>query len=91
MAAGLPVVATAWPGIVDTVVDGETGLLLPGASADLLAEKLVYLADNPVERRGLARYERLYTQRAFGERMMSILEPFVARPGQRRCLEGGER
>jgi glycosyltransferase involved in cell wall biosynthesis len=29
MAAGLPVVATDWDGLRDTVVDGETGMLIP--------------------------------------------------------------
>jgi glycosyltransferase involved in cell wall biosynthesis len=78
MAASLPVVATKWRGIADTVIEGETGLLVPEPSPDLIAEKLVYLADNPEERErlgsaGLARYEHFYTQRAFGERMIKVL------------------
>jgi glycosyltransferase involved in cell wall biosynthesis len=82
MAASLPVVATAWRGISDTVVDGETGLLVETPSPKLVAEKLSYLAENPEERTrmgaaGRRRYEQLYTQRAFGERMIRVLAPFV--------------
>jgi len=82
MAAGLPVVATAYGGIPDTVVDGETGLLVPDASPDVISEKLVWLADHPEERErlgsaGRARYERFYTQHAFGERMINVLGMFI--------------
>jgi len=82
MAAGLPVVATAWRGITDTVVDGETGLLVEEAAPALVAERLAYLAENADERRrmgaaGRRRYEQLYTQRAFGERMIEVLRPLL--------------
>lgn len=82
MAARLPVIAPAWPGIADTVVDGETGLLVPEASPEALAEKLVELAADADRRArlgaaGRLRYEQLFTQRAFGERMIQALRPFV--------------
>jgi glycosyltransferase involved in cell wall biosynthesis len=94
MAAGLPVVATAWRGIADTVVDGETGFLVDAPVPELVAEKLVYLADNREERRhmsasGRRRYEQLYTQRAFGERMVRALEPFL-RDGRAAAPEATE-
>lgn len=78
MAAGLPVVATAWRGIPDTVVDRETGFLVKEPSPQLVADRLVYLAENPDERRrmgaaGRSRYERLYTQHAFGDRMVPVM------------------
>jgi glycosyltransferase involved in cell wall biosynthesis len=82
MAAGLPVVSPAWPGIADTVVDGETGLLVGEASPDSLAEQIVHLVDRPEERArmgvaGRARYDGLYTQHAFGQRMIAVLRPFL--------------
>lgn len=82
MAAGLPVVATAWRGIADTVVDGETGFLVDKPVPELIAEKLIHLAKNSEERARMgaaaqARYERLYTQRAFGERMVRVLLPLL--------------
>jgi glycosyltransferase involved in cell wall biosynthesis len=82
MAAGLPVVSPAWPGIADTVLDGETGLLVAEASPESLAEQIVHLVDRPDERArmgaaGRARYDALYTQRAFGQRMIEVLRPFL--------------
>lgn len=82
MAAGLPVVSPAWPGIADTVIDGETGLLVAEASSNALAAQLVHLVDRPEERArmgaaGRRRYEALYTQHAFGQRMIDVLRPFL--------------
>jgi glycosyltransferase involved in cell wall biosynthesis len=47
MAAGLPVVATAVGGVAEAVVDGETGLLVPAADPDALAEALDRLVADP--------------------------------------------
>jgi glycosyltransferase involved in cell wall biosynthesis len=47
MAMGLPVVATRVMGIGELVDDGEHGLLVPPARADLLADALAQLADDP--------------------------------------------
>jgi glycosyltransferase involved in cell wall biosynthesis len=47
MAAGVPVVATAVGGIVDTVVDGATGILVPPKRIDLLAAALRQLISEP--------------------------------------------
>ena len=95
MAAGLPVVSPAWPGIADTVAHGETGLLVSQASPESLAEQIVHLADRPEERArmgaaGRARYEVLYTQRLFGERMIDVLRPFLDEGADERALVAEE-
>jgi glycosyltransferase involved in cell wall biosynthesis len=82
MAAALPVVASTWRGISDTAVDGETALLVDDPTPEAVADKLVYLAERPAERHrigiaGRRRYEQLYTQEAFGERIVALLVPFV--------------
>jgi glycosyltransferase involved in cell wall biosynthesis len=87
MAAGLPVVASAWPGIADTVVDGETGMLVPAGSPETLADRIVDLARNSDHRlrlgaAGRQRYERLFTQDAFGDRMIPLIQPFIDRAGK---------
>lgn len=50
MSAGRPVVATAVGGVPDVVVDGETGLLVPAASPEPLAEAIVALLRDPARR-----------------------------------------
>ncbi len=53
MACGVPVVATAVGGIVDTVVDGHTGVQLPPRRPDLLAEALAGLLPDAPRRDAL--------------------------------------
>jgi glycosyltransferase involved in cell wall biosynthesis/phosphoheptose isomerase len=53
MACGVPVVASAVGGLVDTVVDGVTGLHVPPRSPDRLAEALKELFADPDHRRAL--------------------------------------
>ncbi|MEV4744282.1 glycosyltransferase [Streptomyces sp. NPDC049555] len=47
MACGVPVVATAVGGHLDSVADGETGLLVPPGDASALAEAVRTLLDSP--------------------------------------------
>jgi glycosyltransferase involved in cell wall biosynthesis len=66
MTFGLPVVATRWRGLVDVVVDQETGVLVSPRNPEQLADALEWLIVNPTEaramgRRGRARYEELFT------------------------------
>lgn len=65
MACGRPVVASAVGGLLDTVVPGETGELVPPRRPDLLASVLRDLLADPVRRRrygraGLARASSVY-------------------------------
>ncbi len=46
-ASGLPVIATNIGGIVDGLIDGVTGFLVPPGNHQALAERLSYLCDNP--------------------------------------------
>ena len=57
-AAGVPVVATPVGGIVENVVDGETGLLVPPGNARALADAIVRLLDDPALARSLAERAR---------------------------------
>jgi glycosyltransferase involved in cell wall biosynthesis len=82
MAAGLPVIATDWPGIADTVIDGTTGLLLHEKNAHALARLIVELVDSPEKRArfgkaGRERYAEFYTQKAFGRRIVQVLTPYI--------------
>ena len=61
MGAGLPVVATAVNAVPDVVVAGETGLVVPPASPELLGRAIGHLLRHPAEaaRLGSAGRERL--------------------------------
>jgi glycosyltransferase involved in cell wall biosynthesis len=65
MACGVPVVASAVGGMLDTVVDGGTGVLVPPRSPDRLAAALGDLLASPGRRArmgaaGVRRVRRLY-------------------------------
>jgi D-inositol-3-phosphate glycosyltransferase len=64
MACGTPVVGTAVGGIKTTVVDGETGYLVPPHAPDVLAERLSWLHRHPhlAQRMGWAGMRRAYQQ-----------------------------
>ena len=68
MACARPVIGSAVGGIKATVVDGETGFLVPPEDAQALAEKLALLRKRPALARrmgeaGYARARRFYTWR----------------------------
>jgi D-inositol-3-phosphate glycosyltransferase len=62
MACGTPVVGTAVGGIKTTVVDGETGCLVPPNDPEALAERLAWLHRHPhiAQRMGWAGMRRAY-------------------------------
>jgi glycosyltransferase involved in cell wall biosynthesis len=62
-ACGLPVVASRLQGLVEAVLDGETGLLFEPGDARQLADRLEMLLDHPdraaeLGRRGRVRCEQ---------------------------------
>ena len=86
MAAGCSVVSTWHAAIPETVIDGETGLLVEKESVDQLAKALKKLIENPALRKkmGLAgrkRYEHHYTKDKKIENMILVfrrtLHPFA--------------
>ena len=78
-AAGVAVVATPVGGIVENVVDGETGLLVPPRDPRALAEAIVRLLDDPSLARSLAERARprvlqRYSQERMVERTLALYE-----------------
>nr|WP_314898899.1 glycosyltransferase family 4 protein [uncultured Deefgea sp.] len=47
MAIGRAVITTNVPGCRETVIDGKNGFLIPPWSSQVLAEKMIFLIDNP--------------------------------------------
>jgi glycosyltransferase involved in cell wall biosynthesis len=69
-AAGVPVVATAVGGIKETVVDGETGLLVPLRDPQALAAAIRRLLDHPDEATRLAAEARRRALERYSEEEM---------------------
>jgi colanic acid/amylovoran biosynthesis glycosyltransferase len=65
MAAGLTVVSTYHSGIPELIEDGRTGLLAPERDVGALAQKLVWIADNPGSCEELARAARRKVEEDF--------------------------
>lgn len=68
MSAGLPVVATARAALRETVIDGETGMLVPERDVSALADALRALAADPATRArmGTAARRRFEEEYSFG-------------------------
>jgi alpha-1,3/alpha-1,6-mannosyltransferase len=89
MAAGRPVIAVRSGGPLETIRDGETGLLCsgtPDAFADAIAWLLLHPEDS--ERMGTAGRDRVaahFSRRSFAERLTEVVEELAAssdrRPG----------
>ena len=83
MQFSLPVISTTVGGIPDMVTDGKTGYLIPPNNASVLAEKLVYLINNPSVResmgaQGRKLYEARFTLEKFETNMQNILSDVMA-------------
>jgi D-inositol-3-phosphate glycosyltransferase len=77
MACGLPVVGTAVGGLLDTVVDGATGLLVPPRTPDALATAMRTMAADPGRRRSMgaaasARSRAFYDWRLVASRTRDV-------------------
>lgn len=78
-AAGVPVVGGRSGGVVDAVVHGETGLLVPPEDPEAVAAALIGLLTDPAGRRrlgaaGRARVEGPLGRAAMTERILGLLE-----------------
>lgn len=78
MACGVPVVAAAVGGLIDTVVDGVTGELVPPRRPDLLAATLRRLLDDPAlcEAYGVAGMDRARSRYSWGRIAVDILRVY---------------
>ena len=86
-ALGTPVVATAAPGLVDAVRDGETGLLVPEGPADVFVARLAeavsrVLSDDALADRlsqGAVRWARRFSWDESARRMAKAVDALTGR------------
>jgi glycosyltransferase involved in cell wall biosynthesis len=84
--SGLPVIATAVPGVASVLVDGETGLVVDVDDRAAMVAAAARLLDDPSLRTTMgaaarARCEQWFTLEAVGEAWMRVLEPLLERSG----------
>lgn len=100
MACGVPVIGAAVGGIKYTVVDGETGYLIPPKEPDVLGEYLAHMFENPELLRyfgtqALKRAHRRFTWEQVVRRIAAIYEEVLAgtaeisTPARRLVMEPG--
>lgn len=82
MACGMPVVGAAVGGIKSTVVDGQTGYLVPPNNPEALAQKLALLHDSPrtAQRMGWAgmrRAHQSFTWRSVAAQIAAVYEAAI--------------
>ena len=83
MASGRPVVATTTGGIVDMIVDGENGLLVPPGDERKLAEAMARLLNDADLRARLAAGAQERVQRFTASAVVDRLEAVYARVAPR--------
>jgi glycosyltransferase involved in cell wall biosynthesis/phosphoheptose isomerase len=93
MACGVPVIASAVGGMIDSVVDGRTGVHVPPRDPDRLAEAAAALLADPDSGRacgiaGAKRVRRLYDWRRIGVQVLDVYEQVLK---GRRARGVGER
>ena len=82
LACGCPVIATENTGSPDLFTDGEAGFILPVRRADLIAERLQQLADDPALRQrlgegALSTVQRIGGWHEYGDKAMHIYRSLV--------------
>lgn len=70
--AGLPAVATSVDGTPEIIIDGVTGLLVPPANSELLAEAIIALLHDPTRRLEMGKQARAIVKKQFS--MSSVAE-----------------
>ena len=93
MACGVPVVASAVGGLTDTVVHGETGVLVPPRNADAVAKAVRQLLADGERRRelGAAGYRRVRSRYTWPKVGNSILDVYEALVQEAAVAAGGGR
>lgn len=77
MAAGRPVIASAVGGLRDTVVDGETALLVPPGSPVALRDAIAHLLAHPAERERMGEAGRERSWRFAESRILPEMEQLI--------------
>src|SRR4029453_4315348 len=94
MACGVPIVASAVGGMIDSVVDGVTGVHVPPRDPERLAGVLGELLEEPDRgaeygRAGVQRARRLYDWNRIAAATLDVYARLARRPARRGAPVGG--
>jgi glycosyltransferase involved in cell wall biosynthesis len=78
MACGKPVIASNVGGLPDQIIDGFNGFLVPPRSPKAIADKILYLLENPSEARRIGRNGRMLAEEKYDieKRVDKIIEVY---------------
>jgi glycosyltransferase involved in cell wall biosynthesis len=79
-AAGRPVLAVAAGGVLETVHDGETGILVPTGTIDELAEAMRHVDFGAFDQDLIARHAQAFSVERFQERLTAAVRDASATP-----------
>lgn len=79
MATAVPVIGTNIGGTLETIIDKETGLLIPPHNSDSLCENILYLAKNKdlrvaMGKKGLDRVQNIFSLKNYNETIQKAYE-----------------
>jgi len=76
MATGKPVIATKVGGLPDQIIDGYNGFLVPPRDPEAIAQKILYLVENPEKSREMGKNARQVVEEKFNieKRIDKIIE-----------------
>lgn len=82
MAAGCALIATPVGSVAEMIKDGQNGLLVPPGQPKILAEKIIWLIQNPSIRKKLSEearrtYENNYTKEIFIANMIKVFKSLL--------------
>lgn len=85
MSAGLPIITTDTGAIKEMVIDGENGFIVEKQNPAQIAQKIIYLIENPDERMRMGqksreRFLKYYTKDQFINGLAKVFEEVLANP-----------
>ena len=81
MASGKPVIAFNGGGVVDSVIDGKTGILFGEQTASKLVETIQYFENNGIEYscEEIEAHARKYSEESFRKKFKSVVDDLMSR------------
>jgi glycosyltransferase involved in cell wall biosynthesis len=82
MAASLPIISTDQGAIIESVIDGSNGFIVPPFQPDIIADKIKLLVSDPILRKkmgaeSLNYYKKEFTEERMVEKLTNIFNTVI--------------